>query len=139
MRCAQAAIAHRPDDGISPLTVVPAACLLMAFGGVAWGDWEQTWKLTADGAAAEDLFGSSVCVSGNTIVVGANADDDAGYMSSKLWTGKKGRKGVRKIFLASPAVAVESGHGTAATHHGAGACVSPPEPARDASASGSQR
>ncbi len=48
------------------------------------------------------------------------------------------RKGVRKIFLTSPAVPVESGHGTAATYHGARSCVSRPESACDAFASVSQ-
>jgi len=54
-------------------------------------------------------------------------------------TGSWSRKGVRKIFLISPAVRVESGHGAAATHHGSGSCASRPESACDASASVFQR
>ena len=39
--------------------------------------WEQKAKLTASDAAANDEFGISVAVHGNTIVVGAHQDDDA--------------------------------------------------------------
>ena len=40
--------------------------------------WSQQQKLTASDAASNDLFGISVAVSGDTAVVGAYADDDAG-------------------------------------------------------------
>lgn len=40
--------------------------------------WLQTQKLTASDAAAGDLFGWSVAISGDTVVVGARADDNAG-------------------------------------------------------------
>ena len=38
--------------------------------------WTQVAKLTADDGAAEDYFGSSVSIDGDTVVVGANGDDD---------------------------------------------------------------
>jgi phage baseplate assembly protein gpV len=38
--------------------------------------WTQVAKLTADDGAVEDYFGSSVSIDGNTVVVGANGDDD---------------------------------------------------------------
>ncbi len=41
------------------------------------GVWGQKAKLTASDAAANDEFGISVAVHGNTIVVGAHQDDDA--------------------------------------------------------------
>ena len=41
------------------------------------GVWSQKAKLTASDAAADDEFGISVAVHGNTIVVGAHQDDDA--------------------------------------------------------------
>ena len=41
------------------------------------GAWTQQAKLTASDAAADDLFGYSVAVSGDTAVVGANFDDTA--------------------------------------------------------------
>ncbi len=40
------------------------------------GKWEQAAKLTASDAATNDLFGQSVSVSGNTLVVGASEDDN---------------------------------------------------------------
>jgi len=39
------------------------------------GTWTQQSKLTASDGAANDLFGSSVAVSGDTVVVGAYSDD----------------------------------------------------------------
>ena len=50
------------------------------------GTWVQT-KLTADDAAADDIFGNSVSVSGSTVVVGAHFDDDAGDNSGSgyIW------------------------------------------------------
>ena len=40
--------------------------------------WTQQAKLTASDAAAGDEFGASVALSGDTALVGANRDDDAG-------------------------------------------------------------
>ena len=48
------------------------------------GDWVQTAKLTAPDAEADDLFGSSVAVNGDTVVVGAFLDDDD---SNLVWVG----------------------------------------------------
>jgi hypothetical protein len=42
------------------------------------GAWTQQAKLTASDAAASDYFGSSVAVSGDTVVIGARGDDYAG-------------------------------------------------------------
>ena len=42
-------------------------------------------KLTASDAAAEDLFGFSVAIDGNTVVVEARYDDDAGSMSGSAY------------------------------------------------------
>ena len=39
--------------------------------------WTQQAKLTASDAAAEDQFGTSVVVSGDTVVIGADVSDDA--------------------------------------------------------------
>jgi hypothetical protein len=49
------------------------------------GVWSQQAKLTADDAAAEDLFGISVSVSGDTAVVGAYQDSDAGSDSGSAY------------------------------------------------------
>jgi len=42
-------------------------------------------KLTASGGAAEDVFGLSVAVSGDTIVIGASRDDDNGLESGSVY------------------------------------------------------
>ncbi|NOT02614.1 MAG: hypothetical protein HOP29_18565 [Phycisphaerales bacterium] len=47
--------------------------------------WTQQQKLTASDAAAGDLFGVSVSVSGDTAVVGAYGDDDAGLVSGSAY------------------------------------------------------
>jgi hypothetical protein len=47
--------------------------------------WTEQTKLTASDAAAGDYFGMSVSVSGNTVVVGAVLDDDAGSNSGSVY------------------------------------------------------
>ena len=49
------------------------------------GIWGQRAKLTADDAAANDEFGISVAVHGDTIVVGARQDDDNGNQSGSAY------------------------------------------------------
>ncbi|HBI15484.1 MAG TPA: hypothetical protein DDY20_08230 [Desulfobulbaceae bacterium] len=50
-----------------------------------WADMTQTTKLTAGDGAADDYFGRSVAVSGDTIVVGAYGDDDNGSSSGSAY------------------------------------------------------
>jgi hypothetical protein len=40
------------------------------------GNWSQVKKIVASDRAAEDLFGSSVAISGNYMIIGAYADDE---------------------------------------------------------------
>ena len=47
--------------------------------------WAEETKLTASDAAAGDYFGQSVSISGETIVVGAYGDDDAGGNSGSAY------------------------------------------------------
>ena len=47
--------------------------------------WTQQQKLTASDAASGDLFGVSVSISGDTAVVGAYANDDAGTNSGSAY------------------------------------------------------
>ena len=47
--------------------------------------WTQQAKLTASDAAIEDQFGFSVSIEGDTAVVGAFADDDAGSFSGSAY------------------------------------------------------
>ena len=42
------------------------------------GNWSQKSRLAAGDAAANDGFGESVAVSGDTVIVGAGGDDDSG-------------------------------------------------------------
>ena len=49
------------------------------------GTWVQQQKLTADDTAAGDLFGWSVSISGDTIAIGAWADDDLGTQSGSAY------------------------------------------------------
>ena len=47
--------------------------------------WSQQTKLNASDAAAGDHFGTSVSINGNTVVVGAWQDDDAGTNSGSAY------------------------------------------------------
>jgi hypothetical protein len=47
--------------------------------------WTEQAKLTASDAAVRDHFGRSVAVTGNTAVVGADLDDDAGISSGSAY------------------------------------------------------
>ncbi|UCF08001.1 MAG: thrombospondin type 3 repeat-containing protein, partial [Thermoplasmata archaeon] len=47
--------------------------------------FEQKAKLTASDGAAEDMFGGSVAIDGDTIVIGAPNDDDAGTDSGSAY------------------------------------------------------
>jgi len=49
------------------------------------GIWSLQQKLTASDAAAGDLFGASVAVDGDTLVVGANGNDDEGSSSGSAY------------------------------------------------------
>lgn len=47
--------------------------------------WTEQKKLTASDAASEDDFGQSIALSGDTLLVGAHADDDAGTSSGSAY------------------------------------------------------
>ena len=47
--------------------------------------WTQVAKLTADDGAADDYFGSSVSIDGDTVVIGAKCDDDKGDKSGSAY------------------------------------------------------
>ena len=53
-------------------------------GDLASG-WTQIAKLTADDGAASDYFGYSVSIDGDTVVIGANRDDDKGSNSGSAY------------------------------------------------------
>jgi len=70
--------AYGNDDGGS---ASGSAYVFVRNGGV----WTQQAKLTATDAAAEDVFGACVTLSGDTVVVGAYRDDDAGTDSGSAY------------------------------------------------------
>ena len=47
--------------------------------------WVEVAKLSADDGAAGDIFGFQVAISGNTIVVGAQGDDELGEQSGSVY------------------------------------------------------
>ncbi len=49
------------------------------------GLWTQQFKLTASDAAAGDGFGGSVSISGETVLVGANSNDDVPFNSGSAY------------------------------------------------------
>ncbi len=51
--------------------------------------WTEQAKLTASDAAADDRFGESVSISGDTAVVGVQAKDDVGYNSGSAYIFKR--------------------------------------------------
>ena len=53
-------------------------------GNLASG-WTQVAKLTADDGAADDSFGMSVSIDGDTMVIGATQDDDKGDKSGSAY------------------------------------------------------
>ena len=54
--------------------------------------WSQQAKVVVDDAAAGDYFGQSVAPSGDTALVGADGDDDAGSDSGAAGTNGIGRR-----------------------------------------------
>jgi hypothetical protein len=62
--------------------VAAGAAYVFRFDGTRWVE-EQ--KLTALDAAADDEFGSSVTIDGDTIVIGSPLDDDAGISSGSAY------------------------------------------------------
>ena len=61
--------------------------------GTGWVDTNTAAKLTASDGAANDEFGFSVAVDGNTIVVGAYQDDDNGLQSGSAYVFSKPASG----------------------------------------------
>jgi hypothetical protein len=49
------------------------------------GVWTQEAKLVADDASENDIFGDTVAISGNTIMVGVSNDDDNGTNSGSVY------------------------------------------------------
>jgi FG-GAP repeat len=52
--------------------------------------WTEEKKLTASDGTTDDLFGSSVSISGDTVVMGTLLDDDAGESSGSVYVHQSG-------------------------------------------------
>ena len=74
---------HRSSGSRSHIAITAFVCLL-AFGGSSWGQCEIE-KLTAHGGAPSDLFGYSVCISGEFAMIGAYAYDGVGNNSGAVY------------------------------------------------------
>jgi hypothetical protein len=74
------------------------------------GAWNEVQKLIASDAAAEDSFGQSVSISGDTAVIGADGNDDAGPSSGSAYVYERNQGGadnwgeVRKLTASDAAV-----------------------------------
>ena len=55
--------------------------------------WTQLAKLTANDGAASDYFGQSVSIDGDTVVIGANRDDDKGSNSGSTYVFRRDTPG----------------------------------------------
>ena len=81
-----------------------------------WADWDpvndtETAKLTASHGAANDKFGTSVAVDGDTVVVGAYWDDDQGGDSGSVYVFTKATDSVWAD--ATETVKLTASHGAA--------------------------
>ena len=75
------------DDDACPLDPNCNSGSAYVFGRDQGGanNWGQVKKLTASDAAAFDVFGWSVAISGETVMVAAPNDDDAGSFSGSAY------------------------------------------------------
>ena len=75
------------------------------------GNWGEMRKLTASHAEAGDLFGSSVAVSGDTVVVGAYQEDAEGDGAGAAYVFdlKAGSSGLSAVVVAGIAAGVAAG------------------------------
>jgi len=76
------AVAAAPDSDLVPVRGFRRLTQTTNDGGV---EYLQRAKLTADDGAADDQFGWSVSISGDTMVVGARYDDDKGSKSGSAY------------------------------------------------------
>jgi len=69
------AVATGPDSDLAPVRGLRRLAQTTSGGGV---EYRQRAKLTADDGAADDQFGWSVSIDGDTMVIGGHGDDDRG-------------------------------------------------------------
>ena len=71
--------ANRNDDDAG---TDAGSAYIFEFNGT---DWNETMKLTANDAAADDRFGFSVSIDGDRAIIGANQNDDNGSNSGSAY------------------------------------------------------
>jgi len=83
-----AIVGARSDDDACPSLIGcnSGSASVFDFDGTSWS---QTAKLTASDAAQSDQFGVSVSIDGDTAIVGAELDDDAGSASGSAYIFEK--------------------------------------------------
>ena len=86
------ALVGTPGDDVNGSNSGAAYLFLQSQGGL--DGWGQVKKLVADDADAEDIFGVSVDISGDYIVVGAGAEDGAGSSRGAVYIFYKDQGGV---------------------------------------------
>ncbi|MDH3528900.1 MAG: PxKF domain-containing protein [Acidobacteriota bacterium] len=82
------------------------------------GSWTQQKKLTASDAAANDRFGWSVAISGDTAIIGADRDDNYGsayifVRNAGVWTQQQKLTGVGSSFASNFGISVAIENDTA--------------------------
>jgi len=79
--------ARQNDDACIPVTSFCESGSAYVFGRDVGGadNWGEVAKLTASDAALDDFFGTSVSISGDTAIVGADTDDDGGSASGSAY------------------------------------------------------
>ncbi|WP_269542026.1 FG-GAP repeat protein [Cerasicoccus fimbriatus] len=92
------------------------------------GVWTEQAKLTASDAAADDLFGWCVSISGDTAIIGAYADDDAGENSGSAYVfTRSGDIWTEQAKLTASDAATDHYFGTSVSISGNTAIVGAPE------------
>ena len=93
------------------------------------GGWVEQAKLTASDAASHHYFGSSVAVTGDTILIGADGDDNAGEDSGSMYVFVRSGDGwVEQAKLTASDAAQSDRFGTSVAHRErfvVGVCVRP--------------
>ncbi len=91
-------------------------------------DWNQQAKLTATDAAESDNFGYSVAIHGNTAIVGAYRNDDAGDSSGSAYVFTRGSDELwrRHDKMLAPDAAAKDNFGYSVAIHGNTAIVGAP-------------
>ena len=74
------------EEDLTATTTNAGAAYVFTKPAAGWADMTQTARLTASDAAANDAFGTSVAVHGDTIVVGAPEEDTGARGSAYIFT-----------------------------------------------------